>query len=241
MKIQDLCINQKTGELSEELLDLSKICLRSSSPLYTTSSPTLTITTHKFGASYTTTKSACRKRKYPIYKKSYVVSQSNFLRIAPKLFSSSQTRHTRSCPYQKEPSPPQDRSPHAGALFRPESCDTQSMTQADLLYMRMTPAERVACKLPGTFVFQAEKCKQIHLCKVMKQSLTCLATPTKEIILRNQCSSIPPRRNPRKSSNFHDFIAAIPQPPSLPPHSRLLEHALRKELPNNESSGLQLC
>ena len=41
------------------------------------------------------------------------------------------------------------------------------MTEADLNYMRMTPAERVAFKLPGTFVFQFQKRKE-NLAKARK-------------------------------------------------------------------------
>lgn len=230
MRIQDLCIDQKVGELSPDLLDLSKISSRKTTPLHTPNSPALTTTSHEARGSCTTTKKACRKKKYPIHKKSYVVSQSKFVRIAPKLYPSDQPRHTRSCPCQHEPSPPRDRSPHAGALFRTERRDTHGMTEADLMYMRMTPAERVAFKLPGTFVFQAQKRKQIDPSNGVCQILTCLATPAKEIISTNRCSSMQSRRFTKKGSNFSDFIAAIPQPPSLPPYSRVLEHGLGQEV-----------
>jgi hypothetical protein len=230
MRIQDLCIDQTIGELSQDLLDLSKISSRKTTPLHTPHSPALTTISHEVRASSTTTKKACRKKKYPIHKKSYVVSQSKFVRIAPKLYPSDQPRHTRSCPCQHEPSPPRDRSPHAGALFRTEPRDTQGMTEADLRYMRMTPAERVAFKLPGTFVFQAQKRKQLDPSNAVYQLLTYLATPTKEIVLPNECSYIPSRRIAKKGTNFCDFIATSPQPQSLPPYSRLLEHALCKEV-----------
>ena len=229
MMIQDLCIDQKVGELSSHLLNLSKISLRKSSPLQTVSSSDIGTTSCVVKPNCMTTKRVRHRKRSPIHKKSYVVPQSTFVQIAPKLHLSDQPRHIRSCPDHGETSPPVDRPPRAGALFWGTIPDTQGVREVDLLYMRMTPAERVVFRLPGTSVLQSRKCKQNMSHNVVYHILTCLAITTKEAISTYECSSWPSCRIPKIAQSICDLSIALPHPPNLPSYASLVEHCSRKE------------
>ena len=149
MDIQSMCIGHKVGELSEVALGLSEVSLHNHSPPASTSSLSPT-------PSYRTIKPKFSKARHTerqtSHKKRPAVKHPSFVRITPKLDTAGQVRRRRSRNGESgnSKSPPRDRSNRVGVPYSSRVSDSHGMADVDLLYARMTPAERVAFKMPGT-------------------------------------------------------------------------------------------
>lgn len=159
MDVQSMCIGSEPGQLPDDLLALAKVAS------YLPSPPTSTASSQAESPQPTKSASVKRRRKSPIVKTKYIIQQSDFKRIVPKIYYPDYPRRHRlrtdgwhhSPPVNRLP--PRNRSPRAGALFSTQTgYDTSGMTEVDLQYMKMSPAERVKFKLPGTFVFPSKSC-----------------------------------------------------------------------------------
>jgi hypothetical protein len=156
MDIQSLCIGRKVGELSEVTLGVLDVSLHNRSPPASTSSLSPT-------PSHPTIKAKFGKPRHtkmqPSHKKRPAIRHPSLIRITPKLDTGGQVRRRQSRHDESEhsKSPPTDRSCRVGVPYSSRVYDSHRMTDIDLMYARMTPAERVAFKIPGTSVFKVSK------------------------------------------------------------------------------------
>jgi hypothetical protein len=145
MDVRSMCVDNEIGELPDDLPTLSKSVPNYPSP------PASTTLQHI--EDIKSTKSTKNPRK-----KNPTAKQSNFLCIAPKHYNPHYPRYHKPWAYARDRSPPLYPPPRAVASVSKQTNDTSTMRDVDLQYMRMTPAERVAFKIPGTSVFQCKKC-----------------------------------------------------------------------------------
>jgi len=211
MNIQSMLCHE-IDELSEDSLASSKESLQYPSPPASTAGSFSSTASHDYKHTQTAIKKAGPKKKHPVHRTRRVVRQPDLVRIAPKLDSTNQSRYPRSHPGvpERSRSPPSDRSRHAGISYPKGMYDTYGMTEVDLLYMRTTPVERAAFRLPGPSVSQSQG-----------------FTLTKEVTSSDKCCS---SCTTTKSPGFNNLVASNSQSQTLPPYARVLEHALRRDI-----------
>lgn len=157
MDVQSMCIGHEIGELSEDLLALSDIPLRSYSSRSLKTSPIPHTTLHDFKTTQNKATKAASKRKHPNQMNSSAVQQADLAPIAPKFHSTVHPRRYRPQPRAKADPSRRDLSLRAGVLYSTRIYNTSGMAEADLLYMRMTSAERIDFELPGRCQFQNQE------------------------------------------------------------------------------------
>jgi hypothetical protein len=119
-----------------------------------------------------------QKKKCPLEKTSYMIPQSNFSRIAPKLSPSNPSRQSRASYLGQGRSSPDDPLWHFGAYYSLERKEGYDMAEIDFKYSNATSAERAVFPIPGRAVFQLEKCKHYLSKHGAYRALTFLALPT---------------------------------------------------------------
>lgn len=228
MNIQSMLCHE-IDELSEDSPASSKESLQYPSPPASTAGSFSSTASHDYKHTQTAIKKAGPKKKHPVHRTRRVVRQPDLVRIAPKLDSMNQSRYPRSHPgvLERSRSPPSDRSRHAGISYPKGMYDTYGMTEVDLLYMRTTPVERAAFRLPGPSISQSQGCKHSIRVRGICSALTWSVTLTKEVTSSDKCCS---SCTTTKSPGFNNLVANNSQSQTLPPYARVLEHALRRDI-----------